>query len=794
MADDPAPDRAARVLRFALYGPANAGKTCILAALAMPHAATPGLSAVWRGSASDTPRPEGPEESWSPDDPAVARYRGAVWLRESIRALDAGTNPPPNPNREPFRFRFDFRAEGFEYPVELFDYSGELLDPNVSADRLSARLRDHLRGCDGLLVLAEAPRPDEPTARAGELHELTMAFALLRDEGNAGLAGDVAIALVVNKWDRRGDRADAATLDAFLAEDRAESHRRLRDALRTRNPDNFGIFATSAFGKSDAAAPGDRPPAERPLPSFGLEEPFLWAARRTLAQSADRELAAVRAESDRFRWWKILQPFTGRRSRLRKAVEHLRRDYPDDFPHSAAARQAYAGTRPAIPRQLAALAVAVFFAWGTATAVVDLIRYTRHRPALDGNEGVALANLELADRWLSAYRERHLLWSPFSPLVLSRSGAEAKAPSLSDRVEAARCRSVADTAFRDRLAAWTETLDGAHSLESLANLLGQTHGEPRDAVSDDLRVEFGRFRGQLEEKYQKAKEQADLTDAEVRYYDQIKEGRIVEAAATLAALANRPDAGQQRGILVRNFRKRTVEIFERQLQDCRNSQNTGDWTKAGNGMDSAMKDERVRSLLSPENLQSIESTWRDFQVANDRRLYESVRNPRKKPEEACDDYLNEKWSTRSMHKFVTDYRAYLLKLKGPLEVAVVLQRIDFGGEGWDSAKNRVKVYANNELLLDKDDVTSRKGESTHDVGAFTITVMRSDPIAIRVEIDCMSGNFVFSNRSQGSGSAEWTIDDLHKKIREIDLMRFGNRAAFTLRGLPKAPDLPDYSK
>jgi hypothetical protein len=210
-------DRSPRVLRFALYGLANAGKTCILAALATSHTATAGLSVVWRSTASDTPRPEGPEESWSADDPAVARYRGAEWLRESIRALDAGTNPPPNPNREPYRFRFDFRDGGFDCPIELFDYSGELLDPDVSADRLAVRLRDHLRDCDGLLVLAEVPRPDGSVERAGELNKLAVAFALLREEGSAGLADSAVVALVVNKWDRRGDRADPAALEDFLA-------------------------------------------------------------------------------------------------------------------------------------------------------------------------------------------------------------------------------------------------------------------------------------------------------------------------------------------------------------------------------------------------------------------------------------------------------------------------------------------------------------------------------------------------------------------------------------------------
>lgn len=786
-------DRSPRILRFALYGPANAGKTCILAALAMPHTAAAGVSAVWRSSASDTPRPEGPEESWSADDPAVARYRGAAWLREAIRSLDAGSNPPPNPNREPFRFRFDFRHDGFDCPVELFDYSGELLDPDVSDDLLATRLRQHLRECDGLLVLAEVPRPDGSVGRADELNRIGRAFALLRDEGSVGLADSVAVALVVNKWDRRGDRVDAAALEDFLGGEDAEPHRRLRDALRTRNPENFRTFATSAFGRSGATESNDRPPTERPLPSYGLEEPFLWAARRALEQSADRVLSAVRSEAGAFRWWRILQPLTSRRSRLTEAVERLRRDYPDEYPHAAEARRILAATRPVARRQWAGLVFAVFLTWGIATGAFDLLRYVRYRPALDGPHAVALADLEAADRWLTGFRERHKLWSPFSWLILSPSGANRLATNVADRIETARRRADADQNFRGRLAAWSTALADARSLQDLANLRGDLpRGEP-ETISEELLQEFRRLRQELDRKYKSAKESAELSDDERHYYDEIADWRIDGAARILAKLVDRPEAAKTREILVRNFRIRTVEFFERQLSDCQSSQNSEGWQKAGDKLDAVICDDRVKALLATEDLRTIESTWQKFRTANDRRLYERVRNSNK-PLEACREYLDEKWSTKSMTKFVNIYQTELAKLDGTLEVSIVLHRLDFGSDGWDSVKNRVKVYANHELKIDKDDVTSRKGESIHEVAEFPFSGKRGDKIELRVEIDCTSGNFLFRNRSQGSGTDEWTIDELNGKVREIDLGKYGNRAAFTLKGLPKVPDLPEYPK
>ncbi len=185
---------------------------------------------------------------------------------------------------------------------------------------------------------------------------------------------------------------------------------------------------------------------------------------------------------------------------------------------------------------------------------------------------------------------------------------------------------------------------------------------------------------------------------------------------------------------------------------------------------------------------------RTLKQSADRWLYERARTGGKNSEEACRSYLTEKWSTRSMHKFVDEYQRHLAKREGPLEFTVKLQRLEFGSDGWDSVKNRVTVYADDDLVIDKNGVPSMKGQSTMDVDSFTFTGKRSDTIALQVEIECTSGNFVFSNKFRGTGTAKWTIDEVHQAQREIDLVRFGNRAVFRAEGLPKAPVLPEYPK
>ncbi len=144
-----------KIFRLALYGVRASGKTCILSALSLPRAPHPdNLSCSWIESVPGHPLPSGDPDTWSTDDPF---HIGWKWLHEQRTRLWCGELPPPNPNREDamrFLFAFGTPNQGTRQ-VELLDYSGELI--TASASELGAQLRNHMRGCDGLLVLAEVP-------------------------------------------------------------------------------------------------------------------------------------------------------------------------------------------------------------------------------------------------------------------------------------------------------------------------------------------------------------------------------------------------------------------------------------------------------------------------------------------------------------------------------------------------------------------------------------------------------------------------------------------------------------
>ncbi|MEO6811697.1 MAG: hypothetical protein ABI353_21520, partial [Isosphaeraceae bacterium] len=144
-----------RVYRLALYGVKASGKTCILAALAMPRHTHPGrLTCSWIEETPEHPLPAGNSADWTSKDPYHLGWR---WLDQQRTRLAYGDIPPANPTREPMRLLYDFTApEQGTIRVELIDYSGELI---LTSDQLASQLRSHMETCDGLLVLAETPHP-----------------------------------------------------------------------------------------------------------------------------------------------------------------------------------------------------------------------------------------------------------------------------------------------------------------------------------------------------------------------------------------------------------------------------------------------------------------------------------------------------------------------------------------------------------------------------------------------------------------------------------------------------------
>ncbi len=348
-----------RVFRLALYGVRASGKTCILSALALPQMAHPdGLTRDWIADVPGNPRPQGDPKDWNTTDPF---YRGWKWLDEQRQRLGNGRLPPPNPNAEDvmkFRFKFGAPDHGMRH-VELSDYSGELL--SSSEDELATRLREHMQECDGLLVLAEVPRPDcDQVPLAEDLQRLRGAFLRLLEQRDAGPQPDWPIAVLFNKWDRREQqdgesrsRAPAPNgavpndvvphsaapnaaapnaaaprdpIDEFLNQQTPPPHASLVDAFNNAvGQDNVRCFPVSAFGRHQVNDDGMEVPVleNGQLRSIRLEDGFVWVMDRCCELERERQEKAwdleVKSLEDAARaasWGMFWQTLRGRDSEM----------------------------------------------------------------------------------------------------------------------------------------------------------------------------------------------------------------------------------------------------------------------------------------------------------------------------------------------------------------------------------------------------------------------------------------------------------------------------------------------
>jgi len=303
------------VYRFALYGVRASGKTCILAAMGMARRANPKrYSCTWIEEVPDHPLPAGDPSEWKSDDPY---HRGCQWLREARSRIEEGDVPPQTPRRAGLmRLRFKFAAPDHGgFWVDLTDYSGELI--TSTSGELAAQLRRHMQSCDGILLLAEVPRPGQSHAPwSRDFEQLKEAFSILLSERDASPELDWPVALLLNKWDRRGaldfenPDSEDAKLEAFLESDPDLPHPSLINAVKpVVRPENLGIFPVSAFGMHKILPDGREVPERNGsrLQSFRLEDPFVW-----LVDRKDKlDVREYEASASRCSWWKFWQLFIG---------------------------------------------------------------------------------------------------------------------------------------------------------------------------------------------------------------------------------------------------------------------------------------------------------------------------------------------------------------------------------------------------------------------------------------------------------------------------------------------------
>lgn len=293
-------------LRYGIFGPADAGKTNILAALASHRIPNPRhLSSIWMEGLTNAAADSfgsTVDGDVIPDDIKLAYLEGIDWLSQARSRLTRGEIIDANDNsRLASRFAFQFHgphiysqsaskdAGSISFESELLDYSGELLRTVTKVTEKSRSVRDVLRQCDGLIVVAEAPRKGKSEDEIRRhLSEVEAVFAAIANDNKAN-ERFCPVALVINKWDRLDPDWEfnpeecRSKLETFF-----QSHplyQSFRDTVRgAAGDDRFLDFLCSAFGKSkiisqqsdrgevaaDVPVVGDR------LYSYGLEDCFFW--------------------------------------------------------------------------------------------------------------------------------------------------------------------------------------------------------------------------------------------------------------------------------------------------------------------------------------------------------------------------------------------------------------------------------------------------------------------------------------------------------------------------------------
>ena len=420
------PRKNKKVYRIALYGHSGSGKTCILAALAMERLPHPnGLSCIWLTS--------GQEE-------------GRKWLKDAINAFENQQVPAPNPTGRHLSFEFSFSADGRDYPVEMIDYAGELVNPALSDNENAKLLVEHLKGMDALLVLAPAPRPGESDSKlSDDLLAITRTFRSLCEKvGEHRTQLDIPVVMLVNMWDRMHglkflapEFGVAATLpdsdsgvhsskqfnmeneqqrlQQLFYSDSLLSHRSLYNALRNSLPEqDFAVFPVSAIGFCEKVSTDshqfERPKHLKPLHSFGLEDSFVWALRRRdqldIAHLENEANQLVAAKLSQWTPWPRL-------GLLRQGKALLRR-----FPRSS---ELYKKTHVIVHQlrmsfwwRTSMAAVYVLSAALIAEAVVDATRYRSVNAAFHDPKA-SVEQLQRAEKWLEDYHNSVVLQIVVNP-------------------------------------------------------------------------------------------------------------------------------------------------------------------------------------------------------------------------------------------------------------------------------------------------------------------------------------------------------------------------------------------
>ena len=820
--------------RFAFYGRSGSGKTCLLSALAMSHRPHPD------GYTATRVPLEGPSANVS-DIRRASREQGDHWIEAAVEALQRGELPRANQASDfVMTFEYEFTSpDRRTYRVELVDYSGELLNPRdlSDPDSLAAQLREHLKDMDGLLVLAEAPRAGETEHLSNELNLLRQAFVALRGERKSDSALDVPVALLVSKWDRQSDLTGQPTsdgelqkLDRFFDSPEHGEYRQLRNDLQNGVTDgNFRAFPVSALGPVTAEQREDGSTVERPagnslLQSFGMEDGFVWAARRC-------DALALRACEERalgLSW--VWPPWRSGSGELAATAAHLSRRFPCGSSEQVRALSvARASRAKQLSRGLLTAATLLLATLG-AESWLDYEAFRKGEAAL-ADPTTNPETIAQHEQWLERYAASGTHRHAFSKFVVSGDDAYEKLRELRrSRVDAdwRRVAAIEDVlekaeAARKHLAkyknsphlnevtelveasdklreteknaAWWELLseDSSRALsnrseEDLVVLLDRIDSPPHpDRETEAIHTKRTELRLQISKVLSEIAAEKEWSQFLVEYQEHLEAGRPLDAGALLAKRLQDRAMDDRLEQTCEQFREDLTKQLPNTMKELIR---LNKWTDAKDLVRRLERDQALwpEELQPPGGKEFVSFQRSRVDEAYDQHLYDVLR--RNRTTTAAQDYLDVA-PLGAMRREAQQFKQWLAARGEKLKLTLVLTRIDWGRSAQHANDNHIIVRLNEETVGERTKVTSKANSSTGELLRHSFQAKLDEDIKLTVRID--ERDFFGYHDNHGRGEQTVRVYDLAQGFSlPLRADKYSHTATFHLEGAPPEPKLPDW--
>jgi len=824
-----------KVYRFALYGLSSSGKTCLLAALAMPrypHAL--GYSCIWRALEVAMPK----HHVGKPNHYLMKLGRNKEWMTQAIENLSSLQLPAPNSsNDEQFTFEYDFTASTHQtFRVELTDYSGELINPKISRDRLAKDMRKKMSDMDGIVVLAEAPFRDKWQHFQNEkdcddhsytdLYPLRQAFSLLRCENQTCAALDVPIALVLTKWDRYSDidyltpATEQRKLEEFMKASHPPPHKGLEDVLRySVTEGNFKVFPVSALGACECISVEEgkieRPKQVNPLNAFGLEDAFIW-----IAQQRDAiDLQNYQEQSN-----SLVFP------RCKETGLDLLNRFPKASKEAKQIKTLLQVCQKAKRSRILYTVLGLIVFWLIAETTFDLKSYQQHVVAFN-NEDTTHQQLEQAEKWLTSYIAapyyRHMishaflsyseakkfltdvqnhretfLWGPVEEALavnlsaaLSPAQAYLKYYPYGQHAKAAqdiKLRSQIQLAQRQyedtmRKIAFVvqKDLQNPKRLSELLDVLRELPYEP-EAETESLRQERMALEQQISDQLAYLKDQQNWEQFLVQI-DQIMQSENLFPAGLLLS-RHPPDKRLNR--LKETFKTMLMQRLEKQVSLALT-------IKQLEQASESLKDyaQLPGDLKTPQHQSKVAAWQHDIYERQDEILYEKART------HLDIKYINQylqKAPLKTMKKEIHDYKVYLESTSGIMLNKLHLKLAQIQWEDINDKNNTVTVLLNAREVIKNNQVNAEPHTSTDVIGiSADFSAKPSDKVIIEIKV--VNKDFFFDD-DYGHASAEIILSELAEASNGYKLPLRTDKGVKTgtafveIENYPQKPVLPVWHK